>query len=137
MGEVMIIYGVALLAFCTVAGLFLGNILGSVLGVEANVGGVGIAMILLLWLQHIAKKKVKSYDISAKGIIFWSSMYIPIVVAMAAKQNVVAATSAGTVAILSGVLAVAVSFALVPIMTKWALKSQQKIPSQSNKGDDK
>ncbi|HVS55472.1 MAG TPA: malonate transporter subunit MadL, partial [Casimicrobiaceae bacterium] len=40
----MIIYGTALLAFCHLAGLFLGDLLGSLIGVKSNVGGVGIAM---------------------------------------------------------------------------------------------
>ena len=51
-------------------------------------------------------------------------MYIPIVVAMAAKQNVVAAVSSGWVAILAGTLAVLASFALVPVLAKWAPKAE-------------
>ena len=51
----MIIYGVALLAICTLAGVIMGDMLGVLLGVKSNVGGVGIAMILLicerLWMQ--------------------------------------------------------------------------------------
>ena len=42
----MTIYGVALLAACTVLGVFLGEALGAALHVKANVGGVGIAMLL-------------------------------------------------------------------------------------------
>jgi malonate transporter MadL subunit len=45
-------------------------------------------------------------------------MYIPIVVAMAAKQNVVAAISSGWLAIVAGVAAVAVSFAFVPLLAR-------------------
>ena len=48
------ISGVALLAICTLLGGYLGDLLGAMLGVKANVGGVGIAMLLLiaarLWL---------------------------------------------------------------------------------------
>jgi len=36
----MIIYGTALLAFCHLAGLFLGDLLGAAIGVKTNVGGV-------------------------------------------------------------------------------------------------
>ncbi len=54
----MIIYGVALLAICTLAGVIMGDMLGALLGVKSNVGGVGIAMILLicarLWMQKNA-----------------------------------------------------------------------------------
>ena len=45
----MTIFGVALLAFCTLVGVFVGDLLGIVLGVKANVGGVGLAMMLLFW----------------------------------------------------------------------------------------
>ena len=41
----MIIYGTAILAICHL-GDYLGNTLGMVLGVKANVGGVAISMIL-------------------------------------------------------------------------------------------
>jgi malonate transporter MadL subunit len=40
----MIIYGVALLSACLLAGVFVGDLLGKLIGVEANVGGVGFAM---------------------------------------------------------------------------------------------
>ena len=43
----MVIYGVALLSFCMLVGVFVGDILGKLIGVQANVGGVGIAMLLL------------------------------------------------------------------------------------------
>ena len=44
----MIIYGVALLSVCLLLGLFLGNLLGAAIGVQANVGGVGMAMVPVL-----------------------------------------------------------------------------------------
>ena len=57
----MIIYGVALLAICTLAGVIMGDMLGVLLGVKSNVGGVGIAMILLicarLWMQKRATER--------------------------------------------------------------------------------
>ncbi|MEC7413533.1 MAG: malonate transporter subunit MadL, partial [Pseudomonadota bacterium] len=45
----MVIYGVGLLAACMLAGVILGDLLGQLIGVKANVGGVGIAMLLLIW----------------------------------------------------------------------------------------
>lgn len=48
----MVIYGVALLAFCYLTGVFLGDILGAALGVKANVGGVGFAMLFLIILSN-------------------------------------------------------------------------------------
>ena len=44
----MVIYGVALLAGCYMAGNVIGDILGALLGVKANIGGVGFAMLFLI-----------------------------------------------------------------------------------------
>ena len=114
----MIIYGVALLGVCLLAGVFLGELLGQIIGVKANVGGVGISMLLLIFLSHWRPIKEKLADGAASGVLFWNAMYIPIVVAMAAKQNVVGALSGGWLAISAGVAAVVLSFALVPILSK-------------------
>lgn len=114
----MIIYGVAILATCTLSGLYLGSLLGEIIGVDANVGGVGIAMLLLLTAVHFLPNELSSASISSKGVSFWNAMYIPIVVAMAAKQNVIAALDGGLLALLAGTVAVAVSFALVPMINK-------------------
>jgi malonate transporter MadL subunit len=46
-------------------------------------------------------------------------MYIPIVVAMAAKQNVIAAVSSGWLAIVAGVAAVVASFAMIPVLARF------------------
>jgi len=114
----VVIYGVALLSLSLLVGLVLGDLLGEVIGVQANVGGVGIAMILLLVLTNLSSVRFRLSTPSATGITFWSAMYIPIVVAMAAKQNVVAAISSGWMAIVAGVAAVAISFALVPLLSR-------------------
>lgn len=60
------------------------------------------------------------------GIAFWSAMYIPIVVAMSSIQNVVAALKGGPLAIGSGVVGVAVAFALVPVIGKLFGKKEVK-----------
>lgn len=114
----MIIYGVAILSACLVAGLYVGELLGSLIGVQANVGGVGIAMLLLIFAQNLPRKKPFASGVSAGGITFWSAMYIPIVVAMAARQNVVGAIEGGALAILAGIAAVALSFALIPLISR-------------------
>ncbi len=114
----MIIYGVALLSICTLAGLFVGDLLGVLLGVPSNVGGVGIAMILLIFGGGYLSKRGQLAGKTEQGIEFWSAIYIPIVVAMAAQQNVVGALSSGPVAILAGLLAVSLSFAMVPVLDK-------------------
>lgn len=114
----MIIYGVALLSICTLAGLFVGDLLGVLLGVPSNVGGVGIAMILLIFGGGYLSKRGLLAGKTEQGIEFWSAIYIPIVVAMAAQQNVVGALSSGPMAILAGLAAVSLSFAMVPVLDK-------------------
>ena len=114
----MVIYGVALLSFCMLVGVFVGDILGDLIGVQANVGGVGIAMLLLIVLSNLSSHRFKLNPITETGIGFWSAMYIPIVVAMAAKQNVIAAISSGWMAIIAGVAAVAASFAMIPVLDR-------------------
>jgi malonate transporter MadL subunit len=114
----MVIYGVALLSLCYLLGVVLGDLLGTLIGVDANVGGVGIAMLLLIVASNTTSIKLNLGAATASGITFWSAMYIPIVIAMAAKQNVIAAISSGWMAILAGVIAVVASFALVPVLSK-------------------
>lgn len=114
----MVIYGVALLSFCMLVGVFVGDLLGEVMGVQANVGGVGIAMLLLLVLSNLGSREAALNPITEKGIGFWSAMYIPIVVAMAARQNVFSALSGGWMAIVAGVAAVTASFAMIPLLAR-------------------
>lgn len=115
----MVIYGVALLSFCMLTGIFVGDVLGKLIGVQANVGGVGIAMLLLIVLSNLSHRRLQLGPITESGIGFWSAMYIPIVVAMAAKQNVIAAVSGGWLAITAGTLAVAASFAFIPVLSRF------------------
>ncbi|MDD9891033.1 MAG: malonate transporter subunit MadL [Gammaproteobacteria bacterium] len=114
----MIVYGVALLSACLILGMLIGEALGVALNVEANVGGVGIAMLFLVFASNSEKFKSLTEGAAGSGINFWSAMYIPIVVAMAARQNVAAAVDGGMLALLAGVAAVVVSFALVPVLSK-------------------
>jgi len=114
----VVIYGVALLAFCMLVGVFAGDALGELIGVQANVGGVGIAMLLLIFLTNLSAQRFRLEALTERGIGFWSAMYIPIVVAMAAKQNVIAAVSSGWMAIVAGVAAVAASFAMIPLLDR-------------------
>jgi malonate transporter MadL subunit len=88
------------------------------LGVKANVGGVGIAMILLIaarmWLARLG---LMSSGVRL-GVEFWGALYIPIVVAMAAQQNVVAAVKGGPVVVLAGFGAVAICLLAVAILDR-------------------
>ena len=114
----MVIYGVALLSACLVAGLYIGELLGKAIGVQANVGGVGIAMLLLILACNLPRFRSLTTGVSAGGITFWSAMYIPIVVAMAARQNVAGALDGGLLALVAGVAAVVVSFVFIPLISR-------------------
>lgn len=114
----MIIYGVAILAACHLAGVFLGDLLGVLVGVKSNVGGVGFAMLLLILATDWMRRRGHLPQASEQGILFWSAMYIPVVVAMAAQQNVVAALAGGPVAILAGLLSTIACAALVPVVAR-------------------
>jgi malonate transporter MadL subunit len=116
----MAIYGTALLSACLLVGLVLGRLLGHLIGVEANIGGVGIAMLLLVVICDYLRRRGKIQPPSEGGIRFWSSIYIPIVVAMAASQDVVKAVNGGAIALTAGALVVIVSFAMVPIIVRMA-----------------
>jgi len=118
----MAIYGVALLAGCMFAGVFLGDVLGALLNVKANVGGVGFAMFFLIILANRGIDKGWLNEKSQSGISFWSAMYIPIVVAMSSIQDVIAALSSGPLAIFSGLLGTAIAFAFVPVLVKMGSK---------------
>lgn len=63
----MIIYGVALLSVCMLVGMIVGNLIGSSIGVNANVGGVGIAMLLVLVLTGWSRVRVPLSDPTKAG----------------------------------------------------------------------
>ena len=85
----MTIYGLGILAACFLAGQLLGEMLGRLIGIDANVGGVGFAMILLILANDKLIRKNLLPPATQQGILFWSAMYIPVIVAMSATQNVV------------------------------------------------
>jgi malonate transporter MadL subunit len=114
----MVIFGVTILSICFLSGMFFGDLLGDILGIDANVGGVGFAMLMLILLVEYLKKKEKLNKQTQDGLAFWSGMYIPIVIAMSAQQNVVAALDGGIVAIIAGVAVVLISWAVVPLLSR-------------------
>ena len=126
----MIIYGVALLSVSLIFGMLIGEALGVMLGVDANVGGVGIAMLFLVFASSSASFKTLTEGAAGEGIKFWSAMYIPIVVAMAARQNVAAAADGGMLALVAGIAAVLVSFALVPVISRLGSSDNEAAPEK-------
>jgi malonate transporter MadL subunit len=116
----MTIYGVGLLAGCFIIGQLFGELLGRALHIDANVGGVGFAMLLFILLKEwLSRNQYKlSASINSQGVTFWDTMYIPIIVAMSATQNVKAGLSSGHVAILAGTIPVLCLIILVPVLSK-------------------
>lgn len=118
----MVIYGVALLSACMLVGVFIGDLLGKAIGVQANVGGVGIAMLLLVVGTDALIRRGRFQPVSQQGVMFWSAVYIPIIVAMAATQNVIAALEGGLAAFLAGSLAVVACVVLVPAISRMGVR---------------
>jgi len=132
----MAIYGTALLSTCLIVGLVIGKLIGMAMGIDANVGGVGMAMLLLI----VSSSKLQQLGHLSKptqaGVLFWSLIYIPIVVAMAASQNVRAAITGGPAAILAGTLSVAVCFALVPLISRIGRPDSDDDPGAGSPSSD-
>ena len=114
----MKIYGVALLSACFLIGKLTGRFLGQLLNINSDVGGVGFAMFLLMTSSLYLRKKGWWGEESDSGIWFWSAMYIPIIVAMAASLNVKAAMTGGALGLLAGLCATIAGLLLVPIISK-------------------
>jgi len=118
----MKIYGVSILAVCFLAGHILGDYLGRLFHLPGNLGGVGFSMLLLMLLNDYFKKNHLMTPETENGMLFWGSIYIPVVVAMSAIQNVKAALSGGWVVILAGILATAACYLLIPVFSRFTKK---------------
>ena len=114
----MIIYGTALLALCHLLGIFLGDLLGQLMGVKTNVGGVGIAMLLLICARLYMQRRSWLPQMTERGVEYWGAMYIPVVVAMAAQQDVVAALRGGPAAVLAAIGSVVVCGAVISLINR-------------------
>ncbi|MPM34108.1 hypothetical protein SDC9_80690 [bioreactor metagenome] len=114
----MVIYGVAVVALCYFLGNFTGDMLGLVTGLKSNIGGVGFAMFFLLVAATYGKPFLEKNPAVVDGIRFWQAMFIPVVIAMSASQNVVRALRSGHVAIIAGLAATLVSFFFIPLFAR-------------------
>lgn len=112
------IYGSALIAFCMITGTIIGDLLGKLIGIDSNIGGVGFSMLILIILTNYVFPDNKMKENTKKGLLFWQGMYIPVTVAMAASQNAVQAVTGGPVAILAGLGAVMLGFIALPLLGK-------------------
>lgn len=117
------VYGWGLVGLCMFLGSIIGRSLGLLIGIDGDIGGVGFAMLMLIFLiNYLEKKDIHLHDKTKEGIKFLSALYIPIVVAMASIQDVVGALSGGMVAIIAGALATLLSLLLVPVLSKLTTK---------------
>ena len=121
----MVIIGTAVLAACHLTGVYLGDVLGWVIGAKNNVGGVGIAMLLLILVRWYMVSKGILKKPFENGVNYWAAMYIPVVVAMAAQQNVVAALRGGHVALLAAVVTFVSCFCIISYINRG--ESQESI----------
>ena len=120
------LYGVALLSGCMFVGSFVGNLLGLWTGLGSDIGGVGFAMILLLLATNSKTVNKILPEGYTKGITFWKEMYIPVIIAMSASQNVTSALKGGVLALVLGVGIVLIMLLLIPLFNKFSSKSAEK-----------
>ncbi len=132
----MAILGTALLALCYLVGLAVGELLGKWIGVDANVGGVGFAMILLLVARSQLEKRGLMPAGVQVGITFWAALYIPVVIAMAASQNVLAAVKGGPIALIAAVGAVALCALAIALLNRTRFAQSAEGWSKSEDTDE-
>ena len=107
------IYGVATLAGCMLLGTLIGTVFGDLIGAGTEIGGVGFAMLLLIFVTNSKKLKFTQKPAFIQGLQFWKAMFIPVVIAMTATQDVFHMLSSSIVAIVAGVAAVSASFLML------------------------
>lgn len=118
----MIFYGTALLAGCVFAGMVLGQWIGHAAGIESDIGGVGLAMLLLIGTTTWLARRGRWTPAAGAGVQYWGDIYIPIVVAMAATQNVRGALSGGVLAVVAGAGGVMLCTGLVAALIRSAAR---------------
>lgn len=106
------------LALCMLLGKYIGTCFGTLVGINADVGGVGFAILLLLFVNNSKWFSFTKKQDFIQGMQFWKKMYMPVVVAMAASQNVYRMLTSGMVAIVGGIASVAFPFLLLYALHK-------------------
>lgn len=119
----MPIYGTALLSLCLLTGLTVGRLIGAALGVDADIGGVGIAMILLivgcdaLQRRGPMKAPTERHRFGARCICpSWSRWQ---------RARMCSEHFRAVMAIVAGLAAVAASFVLVAVLAKSGSKEEK------------
>ena len=112
------IHSLVTLALCMLLGKYIGTCFGTLVGIGSDVGGVGFAILLLLFVGNSKLFPFTKKKDFIDGMTFWKKMYIPVVVAMAASQNVYRMLTSGMVAIIGGIASVAFPFLLLYLLHK-------------------
>ena len=120
------IFSLVTLSLCMILGKYIGLLLGTLVGIDADVGGVGFAIILLVIVTNSNFFPFTQKKEFIDGVSFWKKMYMPVVVALAATQNVYRMLTSGMVAIVAGSAAVAVPFLILYLLHKHEQRRLQK-----------
>ncbi|MCR4399192.1 MAG: malonate transporter subunit MadL [Firmicutes bacterium] len=112
----MEIYGMAVVSVCYLVGMYAGTILARFLGLTGDVGGVGFGMLLLILVTTSRYWEEKIPAKTKRGVELVSALYIPIVVAMVARSDVVAALKGGWIALVTGAAATFLGLLMVPVL---------------------
>ena len=112
------IYGVATLAACMLLGTVIGTAFGNLIGAGTEIGSVGFAMLLLILVTNSKKLTFVQKPAFIQGISYWKAMFIPVVIAMTATQDVFHMLSSSIVAIAAGAAAVGFSFLMLFVLHK-------------------
>ena len=118
------------LALCMLLGKYIGTCFGTLVGINADVGGVGFAILLLLFVGNSKLFPFTKQQDFQNGMTFWKKMYIPVVVARAASQNVYRMLTSGIVAIVGGVASVSFPILLLYILHKREERRTRNAQSQ-------
>ena len=112
------IYGVATLSACMLLGTVIGTAFGNLIGAGTEIGSVGFAMLLLILVTNSKKLTFVQKPAFIQGISYWKAMFIPVVIAMTATQDVLHMLSSSIVAIAAGAAAVGFSFLMLFVLHK-------------------
>lgn len=123
-GSSIMIYGVATLAACMLLGTVIGTVFGNLIGAGTEIGGVGFAMLLLIFVTNSQKLSFTQKPAFVQGVTFWKFMFIPVVIAMTATQNVFSMLSSSIVAIVAGAAAVGFSYLMLFVLHKLGQKER-------------
>ena len=99
-------------------GTLMGTVFGDLIGAGTEIGGVGFAMLLLIFVTNSQKLSFTQKPAFVQGMTFWKSMFIPVVIAMTATQNVFHMLSSSVVAIVAGAAAVGFSYFMLFVLHK-------------------